>query len=353
MFLALKEMSYEKLRYSLIVIVISLISFLIFILSALALGLANGNTAAIDSWETKSALMNKDSNGNMGQSLLTKEQVDSLNHNRDTAVVGVTPTNIKYNDGSESQSVQFIGLKPSQYIFKNLVLSSGTKPINSDQVMVSDKLTTLKLGTKIKIGLDNKVYTIVGKVRNAQYNMAPVVYGDISNWFTIKGVGENYSASGFISKRTDALNVKDSTLVSYSKKEYLNKLPGYTAQNNTFLFMIIFLVLISLVIITIFLYILTIQKLPSLSVLRAQGIPSIYLIKNTFSEAALILTISIVLGLLVTVLISCVIPSTVPMYFDTGLITGVAIGILVTGLIGAIIPMRIISKIDPVTAIGG
>lgn len=42
MFLTLKEMSYEKVRYSLIVIVISLISFLIFILSALALGLANG-----------------------------------------------------------------------------------------------------------------------------------------------------------------------------------------------------------------------------------------------------------------------------------------------------------------------
>lgn len=39
MFLTLKEMSYEKVRYSLIVIVIS---FLIFILSALALGLANG-----------------------------------------------------------------------------------------------------------------------------------------------------------------------------------------------------------------------------------------------------------------------------------------------------------------------
>ena len=117
--------------------------------------------------------------------------------------------------------------------------------------------------------------------------------------------------------------------------------------------MIIFLVLISLVIITIFLYILTIQKLPSLSVLRAQGIPSGYLIKNTFSEAALILSISILLGLLVTVLIYWVIPSNVPMYFDMGLITGVASGILVTGLIGAIIPMRIISKIDPVTVIGG
>lgn len=50
MFLAIKEIRHEKLRYSLIVAVISLISFLIFILSALSLGLANENTAAITSW---------------------------------------------------------------------------------------------------------------------------------------------------------------------------------------------------------------------------------------------------------------------------------------------------------------
>ena len=59
MFLALNEIRHEKMRYGLIVSVISLVSFLIFILSALSLGLANQNTAAIDSWKTTSALMTK------------------------------------------------------------------------------------------------------------------------------------------------------------------------------------------------------------------------------------------------------------------------------------------------------
>ena len=48
MFLAINEMLKEKVRYTLVIAVITLISFLIFILSALALGLSNENTAAVN-----------------------------------------------------------------------------------------------------------------------------------------------------------------------------------------------------------------------------------------------------------------------------------------------------------------
>ena len=78
MFLAIREIKKEKLRYGLILTVVVLISYLIFILSALALGLATANTAAVDSWQSKSFVMTKDANGNAGQSLLTTKQVDQL-----------------------------------------------------------------------------------------------------------------------------------------------------------------------------------------------------------------------------------------------------------------------------------
>lgn len=47
MFLALKEMKYEKLRYGLIVAMIVLISYLMFFLMGMMLGLQNENDAAI------------------------------------------------------------------------------------------------------------------------------------------------------------------------------------------------------------------------------------------------------------------------------------------------------------------
>lgn len=44
MFLALKEIKREKLRYGLIISMIVLIAYLIFVLTSLALGLAQENT---------------------------------------------------------------------------------------------------------------------------------------------------------------------------------------------------------------------------------------------------------------------------------------------------------------------
>ena len=48
MFLAIKEIRHEKLRYGLIIGMIVLIGYLMFMLMGMMLGLANENTAAID-----------------------------------------------------------------------------------------------------------------------------------------------------------------------------------------------------------------------------------------------------------------------------------------------------------------
>ena len=53
MFLALKEIKHEKLRYGLIILMIFLISYLIFMLSSLAVGLASQNTQAIENWNAQ------------------------------------------------------------------------------------------------------------------------------------------------------------------------------------------------------------------------------------------------------------------------------------------------------------
>ncbi len=130
-------------------------------------------------------------------------------------------------------------------------------------------------------------------------------------------------------------------------------MPGYTAQNSTFLFMISFLIIISIVVVAIFLYILTIQKMPNLAVLRTQGIPSRYLIVNTLSETTIIMTIAVSLGLVLCAISSWLLPVAVPMYFDPYLIISVAFGLVITGIIAALIPIRLIMKIEPKQGIGG
>lgn len=65
------------------------------------------------------------------------------------------------------------------------------------------------------------------------------------------------------------------------------------------------------------------------------------------------MVISVAIGAGLTTLTAFFIPDAVPVYFDIPLMSLIAVGMLITGLLGALIPMRIISKIDPVTVIGG
>lgn len=75
MFLALKEIKHEKLRYGLIILMIFLISYLIFMLSSLAVGLASQNTQAIENWNAQKIVLNKNANISMSQSILTKDDL--------------------------------------------------------------------------------------------------------------------------------------------------------------------------------------------------------------------------------------------------------------------------------------
>lgn len=104
MYLAIKEIKHEKLRYGMIIAMIALISWLIFILTGLAQGLGNQNTAAIDSWNFKSIALNKDADVNLRQSLITSEQISALHlTKRNAAWTGIRRSQAQKDEKYECQ----------------------------------------------------------------------------------------------------------------------------------------------------------------------------------------------------------------------------------------------------------
>ena len=254
MFLAVKEIRYEKLRYGLIIGMIVLIGYLMFMLMGMMLGLANENTAAIDSWDAKSVVLNKNSNINLSQSLIAKQDLPKLNDHQ--ALVGQTPAVIERAKGTtDKQTIQFVGLDRSQFIYqKKLKLSSGHKPHDKNQVVLDEGLKSkgYRLGDQITLNGSTQKYRVVGFAKDAKLNIASVVYGSLSIWQTLKGTGDQFAASGIFSDQKQT--VKNKNLKQYSTGTFIDKLPGYAAQNMTFEFMIAFLMVISLIVITVFLY---------------------------------------------------------------------------------------------------
>lgn len=354
MFLALKEIKYEKFRYSLIIAMIVLISYLIFILTGLSLGLSNQNTDAINTWDMKSITLNKNADVSLNQSLISNAQADKLHLSKDEALLGQAGVIVKGKDQDKVPS-QFLGFEPDSFVFKNMKLIKGHMPENEYQVVLDNSFADqyhYKLGEKIQLNSVDQKYKIVGFTDNAKINIAPVVYGRLSAWQTLKNISPQFKASGIVSKKTH-FNAHVDGLKNYSKATFINKLPGYTAQNRTFEFMIGFLMIISLIVIGVFLYIITIQKLPHYAVLRAQGIPSSVLIKTTISQSAVLVISGLIIGAILTWLTAISIPAAVPMSFDLSLLSLVGLALLVISILGSLIPVKTILKVDPVSVIGG
>lgn len=117
------------------------------------------------------------------------------------------------------------------------------------------------------------------------------------------------------------------------------------------MFMIGFLMVISLVIIAVFLYILTMQKMPNYAVLRAQGISARHLIGATIDQAVILTITGICGGLVLTLLTAWLMPMTVPLVLEWPLIGLISIILILLGGIGALLPVRMIMKVDPVRAL--
>ena len=355
MFLAIKEIKREKLRYGLIILMIFLISYLIFVLSALATGLASENTQALESWDAQKVVLNKNANVSMSQSFLTKSDLKRASLSKDEALLGQIPVVVKKagRAGRPQISAQFIGVKKKQFIYHDQELIAGKRAKKNYEVAVDQAFKTkgYKIGDKLALNSSSRKYKIVGFVKNAKINIAPIIYGTLGSWKKLRQGMPTLEASAIISRNNHyKYNYKNSK--TYPIDQFIKKLPGYTAQNMTFELMIGFLYIISLIIIAVFLYILTMQKMHNYAVMRAQGISSSTLVKATVSQAIILVLTGLIIALAAMFVTVKVLPTAVPISFTPRIILTGTVGLLLTAIIGSLIPIRSILKVDPAQAIG-
>ena len=108
MFLALREIKHEKVRYGLIVAMIVMISYLMFVLMGMMIGLANENKAAITTWQTQTVFLNKNANDNLSQSLITKDQLDGKRLNEHESLVGLPSLLLRQLAGLISKALSLL-----------------------------------------------------------------------------------------------------------------------------------------------------------------------------------------------------------------------------------------------------
>lgn len=356
MFLALNEIMHSKLRYALVAGVMFLIAYLVFFLTGLAYGLAQDNRTAVDKWEADSIVLSKDANSNLGMSMITKKTAEEVEGGK-VAYLAQTPGVVTSKDSTEEGkiNVSFFGIDKDQFIMPNLVEG---KAFNNDDEAIDDislkEEYGLAVGDTVKLSGSDKTFKLTGFTDHAKFNVSPVLYTTINAYQQIRFEKEDTSENARINAIVVRGKINDlpEDLEQIKISKFINELPGYNAQVLTFGFMIGFLIVIAAIVIGIFIYVLTMQKINIFGVMKAQGITGGFIARSVVAQTFILSFVGILLGLVGTVGTSLVLPDAVPFQSNWLFFGVISLLMLVVAVLGALFSVRTIVKIDPLKAIG-
>lgn len=366
MFLALKEMKKEKGRFILIISIVFLISYLVFFLTGLAYGLARSNRLAVDQWDANRIVLQSGTNNNILSSVLDKSAEDDFK-DHDISPINISAA-IAYRNGEKTEdntlNIYMIGLDKDSKALPKLVEGEEIKNYDNEvigSISLKDE-EGFELGDKILLSKSEKEYEVVGFTEESKFSVSPVFYTSLENASSDamsfnptsdEEADETTQPTYTPPERISGIIIHDDKEIEenddydiLTKDEFIENLPGYTAQNLTFVMMIGFLILIASIVLGVFIYIITMQKKETFGVLKIQGISSSYIGRSVIIQTLIISLVGILLGIGLTYLSEVFLPAAVP--FKSNLKFNIYISILmfIFTLLGAIFSVRGVSKVE-------
>ncbi|HWV22970.1 MAG TPA: ABC transporter permease, partial [Thermomicrobiales bacterium] len=362
MFLALREIRHSKLRFVLITGVIVMVSCLVFILSGLANGLSAGNKQAIDAMPIDAMVISDGSDYLLDRSAVaagdakTIAGMDGIDR---ADPIGISSANIRKDGSTEILGVSFFGVMPDGMIQPHI--DKGESWQHHDRGIVIDETLTEKgvgLGDTIVTEPGDVELEVVGITSGQSYRLAPTVFMSLDLWQQLQPTQEGAvpDAVSAILVRGDRDAIEtipatvDSTMIA-SKGQIISNIPGESEQNGTLLLIQVFLVVIAAGIIASFFYIMTLQKMPELGVMKAIGTKTSYLARNMIAQVLVLAVVGVLLGISIADTVALIIGNAVPYSISTqrmvifgGLLLLVAIG-------GTVLSLFRIARVDPLDAI--
>ncbi len=350
MYLAIKEILHNKLRYSLVLVTVFLISFMVFFMTSLAIGLVRDNRTAADNWDSTGVVLSKYANKNLTASFITEDNYkDKLSD--DAAPLGYmfAVTNLKNDDTTVNISI--FAQNWNSFIAPKLI--EGHYPESKNEVIIDQSMENynIKMGDQIQLNGSTDEYKVVGITNDSKFFTVPVIYTDLSTYWKLQHTDKTTKTISAIVLNND-VDVSGEGLVQVTEQDMISNIPGYTPEVNVFMGMIIALVVITCLVVGIFIYIIMIQKLGLYGIMRAQGIQSKTIIWSLFGQIFVLSGMGVLMALIGVWAVKFVLPATLFFYPSWLAYSLLGLAIIIMALLGGLISLPKILKIDPIEAIG-
>jgi putative ABC transport system permease protein len=378
MFLALRELRFARGRFTLMGIVIALISVLVVMLSGLSSGLVNDGVSGLKSMPATAFAFDE---GTMTDNAFSRSVVDDeqLAVWQDAeGVAEAEPMGVNIVIGVTDDDTQIdltlFGVEPAGFLTPQVSSGDGLGAVGG--IVVSEPLRDagISVGTVITLDRLDVELTVVGFTQGqATFGHVDVAYLPIDTWRLIVAgqsqpgapTQEQVDALDFAYSSVVALKAADGAEIDFEAvdadagtttmtlTEAFNASPGYEAETLTLSMIQVFLYVICALVVGAFFTVWTIQRTHDIAVLRAVGASSRYLLRDSLAQAAILLIGFTAVGVAAGVGMGALMPDAMPFDLEFEPIAVASILTIVLGLIGAAVAVVRITRVDPARALGG
>ncbi|WP_191561378.1 ABC transporter permease [Metabacillus idriensis] len=337
--IAWKEIKKNKIKFLILGSIVFLISLLTFIISGLANGLSQDNAALIKDLPNGQFYMNADADETYNLSRIDSSiQKKLLNEHNDSTALSIQMGFLNDKNGKQ-RSVAFVTSTNSK-LFKDV----------KDGEIILDRSMEDK-GIKVGDILTNNQFSgefiVKGFVDQKKFSHAPVAFINIENYKEIYRVEEMQLV--FVPGKDKAQEVTE--LQSFSKKQFLNTIPSYNAEQMTLNMIVWFLLVISGMLFAIFFYMMNVQKIGMYGILKAIGLKTSAIFKMMWTQMLFITAIALGLSVAISQVFNLIAPKGMPFSLSIETTTQLSLVFLIIGFIGATLSGIQIKKVDPLRAI--
>jgi len=241
-------------------------------------------------------------------------------------------------------------------------------PPPDGQAFADRRLETagVRVGQTLEIGRSRTPIRVVGWVRDSNYLLQGGLWVNADTWrATVSaarpdlrvadGVMQVLVVSGSgtpasLAERIDAATAGATR--SLSRDDAILSIPGTKEQRSTFLQIIFTTLAVAAMVIGLFFSLLTLERTGLYGVLKALGSSSRQLFGGVVAQAVLVTVVALVIGEILTIGLTAIAPSSIPIELTASRSAFVAVGMLAASVAGSVVSLRRVVRIDPASAIG-
>lgn len=369
MLLATREIARSKVRFGLLSGAVGLLVFLILFQQALLGGLVTSFIGAVDNQDSPVLVFNEQARRNVEGSFLLPDQVEAIggvDGVAATAAIGEATYTVEAG-GELVDGVLFGYPLDGDGLGEPTSLTEGRLPERPGEAVANaaDAADGFDVGDVVTIAADGGPdIEVVGLGEDLRWSVAPTLFVDYSTFEEAQRAANPEADVVFPSlvavRPADGVDPGELTgriddavdgVESLTNTEAVESSPGVSAVNQSFQIILALAFGVVTLVVAFFFLILTVQKAKPLTLLRAVGAPSAYLVRNLVVQIVAVMAAGIVLGIgFVLAVGSATSGSAIEVELVPGTVIPTVAGLTVLALIGGLAAVRRVLRIDPIRA---